>query len=254
MSPTSARIVSASTGPRPVIPANAPAMGSAAARSFTSASAACASVWIARYSRSRRRSCRSASGASCTWVSHASARGAYNRVPGGASAPTKAHVGPLASTAIACCGPTPRATNCAIPSVVRGKRRSHRRSPLGVTAHAWKNALCKSIPIYSRSMGCPPLPARSRACERPHYLRCHEWATALSFESELTESGVPCPAVGRRPTAAYGRHVDREALGSQVPLASYGTCETERLSIHAARSAAHRLAELAIQCVEGVCL
>jgi len=28
------------------------------------------------------------------------------------------------------------------------------------------------------------------------------------------------------------RGMDREALGLQVPLASYGTCKTERLSIH----------------------
>ena len=59
------------------------------------------------------------------------------------------------------CASTPRATNRAIPAGVRGKRPSQTRSPVGVSAHAWKTDLCKSTPIYCRSMGCPPLTARS---------------------------------------------------------------------------------------------
>src|SRR5688572_10178026 len=43
--------------------------------------------------------------------------------------------------------------------------------------------------------------------------------------------------------------MDREAHGLQVPLNSNGTCETERLSIHAARSAAHRLADVDVPIV-----
>ena len=58
---------------------------------------------------------------------------------------------------------TPRATNRA---TLRRPRKATfpPRSPVGVIAHAWKNALCKSMPIYSRSMGCP-LTARSMRVE-----------------------------------------------------------------------------------------
>ncbi len=109
------------------------------------------------------------------------------RAPVGCSASTNAHVGPLASTATACAVPTPRAMNRVTPSAVRGNRPSHFRSPVGVMAHAWKNALCKSTPIYSRSRGCSPLTARSmRAFEHSHYLRRRDRATALSFDQRTS--------------------------------------------------------------------
>ena len=62
-------------------------------------------------------------------------------------ASAKCQVGVLASTAIAV-AVVQRAVSAANPAGLRGKRSSHSRSPVGVIAHAWKNALCKSIPMY----------------------------------------------------------------------------------------------------------
>src|SRR6185295_16461898 len=104
------------------------------------------------------------------------------RAPVGAIWSTKLHVGPVASTAIAVAA-LQRAMKSATPLSERGNRASHTRTPLLVMAHACKNCLCRSTPIYSRSMGCPPLVARSmRDLEPAHYLRPLERATALSSD------------------------------------------------------------------------
>src|SRR5687768_6896437 len=130
----------------------------------------------------------------------------HTRAPVAPSASTKAHVGPVASTAIAECGPTPRATNRAMPSAVRGHRASQRRSPVSVIAHTWKNALCRYADILS----------------------VHGLSSSLSPEHAwLSDRIISGAATGRRPfhlnqrtgsssgggSPACGRRMDRGTLG-----------------------------------------
>ena len=116
------------------------------------------------------------------------------------SASTNAHVGPLASTAIARCRTTPRAETARSPSQSAENRPSHaaRRS---ASARTPGKTPCANQRRYTLGPWAVLL-SQPGACvfERPHYLRRRDWATALSFDqshrgAEIAE--VHAPSTGR---------------------------------------------------------
>src|SRR5262245_18085681 len=70
-----------------------------------------------------------------------------------------------------------------------GSRCSHSRSPVELIAHTWKNALCKSIPMYSRSTAV--LLSRLERCRfATNMLRRSSVRMAVSSDHEKTST---CP-------------------------------------------------------------
>src|SRR5688500_327261 len=65
-----------------------------------------------------------------------------------------------------------------------------------------------------------------------------ESAETISHRDHREQS--PCPAVG---SPAFGRHMDREPPGITSATRFHALVSSGRLSIHVARSAAHRLAD-----------